>query len=158
MTIYTTGRRNTASPVGPVGAMIIMALVFVLLYFVAKGIFTLLSWVAPILFIATLIMDHQVVVDYGKTVFNKLKTNFLFGIVLVLLTIFGFPIVAGYLFFRAYIKRKFEDQMGSHQENQEFLEYEIVEEDEATEEFLELPELEKQSSEQKNTDYDNMFD
>ena len=40
-------------PFGFLGPLLILAVFFTILFFVAKGVFWLLSWVAPVLLIAT---------------------------------------------------------------------------------------------------------
>ncbi|MBP6566265.1 MAG: hypothetical protein KA270_03800, partial [Saprospiraceae bacterium] len=89
------------SPFGFLGPLLILAVFFTALFFLAKGVFWLLSWVAPILLIITLIIDYTVVTDFFKFVWKLLKENTIMGILAVLLVVFGYPIVAGYLFFKA---------------------------------------------------------
>lgn len=158
MTMYTTGGGNRGNSVGPLGAMIMMALFFVLLYFIAKGVFAILSMAAPLLIIATLFLDHTVVTDYLKMVWGKLRTNVGLGIILLLLTLFGFPIVSGYLFFKAYMKRQLNQHM-EEVEQKKYADYEVVDEEVEEDDFLELPELEiPKQSKRSSSEYDNMFD
>ena len=143
------------NPLGGIGAIIILVLFFVALYFIAKGVFTILSWIAPVLLILTLIIDYKVVLDYGKWIGKLFKNNILTGILAVLLTVIGFPIAAGFLFFRAMVRRKLKS-MGHDLEEEsrpEFTEYEEVVEEE---DFLELPPIEKPPQE-ADSDYDDLF-
>ena len=59
-------RKIDVNPFNSISSILILVLLFVGLFFVAKSIFTILSWVAPIMLIATLIIDHKVVLGYGK--------------------------------------------------------------------------------------------
>jgi hypothetical protein len=141
------------NPLGTFGGLIILILFFVALFFIAKGIFTLLSYVAPVLLILSLIIDHTAVIDFGKFIIKLFKNNILVGILAVLLTIVGFPIVAGFIFFRSIIRRKLKSITKEMNKEPEFVPYEEVVEEE---DFLELPEMEHPPQEVDN-DYDDLF-
>jgi hypothetical protein len=144
-------------PFGFFGPLIALAFIFAVLYFVASGFFWLLSWVALPIFIITLIMDHKVVLDYINFVFKLLKENTIVGVIAVLVTFFGYPFVAGYLFMKALGKRQIK-KMVDHveKESNTFSEYQEVKEEE---DFLELPPLQqkKPQPQSRNNDYDDMF-
>lgn len=103
--------------------------------------------------IITLILDYKVVTGYLKWVWKKLQTDTLFGLVMVLVTIFGFPIVSGYLLFKAYMKKQLKDRV-QQRDNAEYAEYEIIEPEEET---IELRELEEPLKDSRSNDYDNYF-
>ena len=137
-----------------------MVLFFVMLYFLAKGLFWILSLVAPILLIATLIIDHKVILDYGKFIFKLLKDNPLVGILGVLLTVVGFPVVSGFLFFKALARRTINSKLEAIKKERqgEYAEYEEIVEDV---EFLELPQVEKverNPSSNKGNEYEDFFE
>jgi hypothetical protein len=164
MTIYKefkVGGGN--SPFGFLGPLIILAIFFTLLFYMAKGVFWLLTWAAPVLLIATLIMDYTIVTDFFKFLWKLLKENTFLGILAVVLTFFGFPIVSGYLFFKALSRKKLQSlQDRLEKERNSYSDYEeVVEEDES---FLELPQINKKHAkitpivEVKNKDdYDEFF-
>lgn len=144
------------NPLGGIGAIVILILFFVALYFIAKGLFTILSWIAPVLLILTLIIDYKVIIDFGKWIIKLFKKSILTGILAVLLTVIGFPIAAGILFFRAMVRRKLrslgqDPDSGSNPKYTEF--EEVAEEDE---DFLELPTIEKPPQD-VDSDYDDLF-
>ena len=120
-----------------VGILVLTGLIMAL-FWIFKSITTLLTWISPILLILTLIIDHKVVLNYGKMLVSRLKNDFLMGLVLTILTVIGFPFVTAFLFFKAMLKRKVKkmsqqaDAYGG-----EYVRYEEV----AEEETLELPEL-----------------
>jgi len=152
-------RQKTSRPFGGIIAILIFALIIFLLFQMAKGIFTILSFLAPILFILALIFNHNVVLDYGKMLLNKLKTDTPKGILYTILSVVGFPFVSTFLFFKAFVTSKFKK---AQDEKKEFDQYEdITEEDD--EDFLDLPELEKdiQTTKQKpsreSNNYDDLF-
>jgi hypothetical protein len=159
MTIYKEYRvGGSNSPFGFLGPLLILAVFFTALFFLAKGLFWIFSWIAPVLLIITLIIDHQVVVDFFKFVWKLLKENTIMGILAVLLVFFGYPIVAGYLFFKALGKRSIKKVIENvEKEKNTYTEYEEVVEDDS---FLELPPLKKQAEapkQSKSNEYDDMF-
>lgn len=161
MTVYKEYRVGGGnSPMGFLGPLLILTLFFGALFFLAKGVFWLLSWVFPILILITLIVDYQVIIDFFKFVWKLLKENTIMGILAVLLIAFGYPIVAGYLCLKAISRRSLRNVMTEAEKNQStFTEYEEVVEDES---FLELPPLQKntKSPVQKQAnpnEYDDMF-
>jgi predicted membrane protein len=130
----------------------------VAMFFIAKGIFTVLSWVAPLLLILTAVFDYTVIIDYGKFLLKLLKENLLFGIIGIILTIIGFPIVSGFLFFKAYARKKLKDY--TKQQQPKYVDYEeIKKEDEV--EFLDLKKIESRrpvvEPKKKDNDYDDLF-
>jgi apolipoprotein N-acyltransferase len=129
-----------------------LILFFIALIFVARGVFYILSLAAPVLLLGALLINYKVVVGYGKFVLRLLKERTLTGIIAVILTILGFPIVSAFLFAKAIFKRKvssLQDQIKKEQEGL-FTEYEEIQE-----EVLELPELKK---EKLPNEYEELFD
>lgn len=165
MTVYKEYRvGGGGSPFGFLGPLIILTVFFAALFFLAKGVFWVLSWVAPILLIVTLILDYKIVLDFLNFVWKLLKENTIMGIVAVLLTVVGYPVVAGYLFFKALGKRSIKKVMENvEKEKSTYTDYEEVVEDDS---FLELPPLNKpqtkytsspEQPQSKSNDYDDMF-
>ena len=121
--------------------VIITALVMIGLFYIAKGIFTLLYWVSPVLLIATLLLDYRVVVRYFKMLWSLLLRNPLLGVLTALLTFFAYPVVIFFLFGRAwfgYSVRKAQGNRTNHQKNQyaeqqtdEFVAYEEIKDEDA---------------------------
>ncbi|MBK9737672.1 MAG: hypothetical protein IPO92_23100 [Saprospiraceae bacterium] len=148
------------SPFGFFGPLVILAVFFAALFFLAKGVFWLFSWIAPVLLIATLIMDYTIVTDFFKFIWKLLKENTIMGILAMVLTFFGYPFVAGFLFFKALSKRTIKKVIEkAEKERDNYAEYEEVVEEEN---FLELPQLNKtpkQTVQQpsKSSEYDDMF-
>jgi len=139
-------------------------LVFVALYFVAKSVFTILSWIAPLLLLGAAIIDYTVILDYGKWLLKLLKENLMLGVGAVLLTVFGFPVIAGFLFGKAWLYRKMKGLKAEYETKTqgEYSEYEeIVEEKPET---LELPPLPKEPLPKREklgnqgNEYDQLFD
>lgn len=143
---------NSNSFLRMVGGVIFLGVVLYVLYLFLSSIFTVLSWIAPILLILTAIIDYKVIINYGKMVLNRLQDNLPIGILLVLLTIIGFPVVSGLLFFRALLGRQLINVSGGTMANEvyrqmqkESTEYADYEDLEGDVEGLELPERQIES-------------
>ena len=150
---------GSGGPFGFLGPLIILAIFFTILFFVARGVFWLLSWVAPVLLLITLIIDYKIVTNFLKFVWKLLQENPLMGIVALLLIFFGYPVIAGFLFFKAVTKRSLQKAVNRmEKERNTYTEYEEVNDDDDS--FLELPPLKNKKEAPKQTrsnDYDEMF-
>lgn len=138
--------------------VVFLVFAFMAVFWLAKGIFTILAWLAPILLIATLIIDYRIILNYGKWILHQLKTNTLVGVGMSLLTVVGFPVVSFFLFGKALLKRKLKSLESSYREErtESYSDYEIVEEDISTR--LELPPLERRRAKTASDDYEQLFD
>jgi len=107
--------------------------IFIGLYYLVTGFLKLLAYLTPVMFIAALIINHKVVLNYGKWLLNTLKTNFLRGLILTILTIVGFPVVSGYLLLKAILSKKVEKLQEDFQKRTrpEFADFEEVPDTEA---------------------------
>lgn len=167
-----TNRKIDVNPFNSIASILFLVLIFVGLFFVAKGVFRILSWLAPVFLILTLIIDYKVVVRYANWLVNLLKKNILMGLGAVLLTVFGFPVVSGFLFGKAIISKKIKEKLGQFeqptQKKEEYVAYEEVEDDFTMEEPLDLndtprrvekPEvIIKQKKSDSSNEYDNLFE
>lgn len=151
------------SPFGGFAGLISLALFMMVAFFLFKGLFWILNLVAPVLLIATLVMDYTVVTDFVKFLLKLLKDNPLFGVIAIVLSLVAYPFTAGFLFFRAMMRRAINKAQQPVQEtyangesvndvdDEGFADYEEIE-------TLELPEVEIQKPKGRNNDYDQMFD
>ncbi|MBK7342282.1 MAG: hypothetical protein IPJ06_03665 [Saprospiraceae bacterium] len=98
--------RQRLNPFSSIAGILIMALVLVGLFFVAKGIFWLLAKAAVFLLAGALIIHYKTVLDFGKWLWNTIITNPLQGIFLTALGVLLYPILFAYLFLRALVNRK----------------------------------------------------
>ena len=132
---------------------------FKVIFFVASGVFTFLGWVAPALLVGALVINHKVVLNYGKFIWNKLMTNPLVGGVYAVGTFFLFPIVATLLLLAAVGSKKMNklfdlNQMGDMRDQEtENAEFEILDDDPPME--LDLPEVEIEKKDDSR--YDDLF-
>lgn len=155
----TYKRKVDVNPFNSITSILFLVLAFVALYWIATGIFKILSIAAPFMLIAALIINYNVVLNYGKWLFNLLKRKPLMGIGGILLTFFGFPIISGFLLVKALLYRKVNKMKEEYEvrEKGQFIDYEEIEEEPQIR--LELPEYEKPKSKTKKDDsYDQFFD
>lgn len=163
MTVYKEFRvGGGSSPFGFLGPVLILALIFMALYFLAKGIFSLLMWAAPVIFIVTLILDYTVFTDFFKFIIKLLKENTIMGILAGVLTFFGFPFVLGYLLLKAIMRRSIKSAVKkAEKEKNTYTEYEEITEEKEDTSFLELPPLQRseRSNDKSKTggEYDELF-
>lgn len=159
---------NNQNPFGWIGSIVMLVVGLLLVYLVVKGIFTLLFWLSPILFIAGVAIDPKGALALGKSLINLSKRNPLIPIGVVILSALWFPVIpgvlgalaGGFLLTKALVKKKISKVFNQHipqQEKEEFVEYEDVTEDET---FLELPDIKREESktQQSGNEYDNLFE
>lgn len=159
--------QQTRSPLSPIVSLLMLALFIMGVYFVIKGVFWVLYWIFPALLIATVIIDRQVIIDYGKWIINAAKNkNWPVFLGATLMTVIAFPLVAAYLFGKAMLKRKVKQVTKNFEQKTqgEYVEYEEIPKQQP--EVLELPDLTKRRERPKepirrqNTqnDYEDLFD
>ena len=110
-------------------ASVVLVGLLVLFFWIAKGVFQLLTYATPVMIIAALIIRHQVVVEFFKWIWGVLQREPLVGILYVLLAAVGFPLVAAYLLFKAIASKRLE-RIRRHMESgppMEYTEYEVIE-------------------------------
>jgi len=142
---------------GILGIIMVLALVMIA-WFAVKSIYSILLFVAPVLFIATLFMKRSVIVDYVKFITATFKENTGKGLLYAGGSILLYPVVFGYLFVKALMMYQFEKRFGKKEE-EGFAEYEEVEEQKVEEDdFLDLPEIEKaEPMKESNNEYEDLF-
>ena len=114
-------------------------LLFIALFYIAKGVFWVLSWTAPVLLIAALVLDYKVVTDYLLMLWNMILRSPISGILFTAISFVAFPITILYLFGRAwggyYVRKKVREnasffqqfqENAKQQENEEFVPYEEI--------------------------------
>ena len=126
-TNYQRAFRVGGNPNNPFGSIINLLIFFGILvgmYFLIGGVFKLLYLIAPVLLIATLIINYRIVADYAIGVFETFRTDILWGVVKVIFTVLCYPMVIGWLFAKSLIYRKvdkmkenFDAQMNAANQN-----------------------------------------
>ena len=109
-------------------SLLIMAGVMILIFIVARAFLKILYFVAPVLIIATAIINYKVILNYFKNIGNLFKKNPLMGVGAGLLSAFFYPVVIGFLFVQALLHRKADKiQKEVEREKGEYVEYEEIE-------------------------------
>lgn len=144
------------NPINTIISLIMLVVVFMIIFFVARGVFRLLTWLAPFLFIATLILDYKVILNYGKYLLRTLNRNVFWGIIMTVLTVIGFPLVVAFLFGKALLFKRVEKKEKEMEEDidGEYIPYEEVN-DPSEDEYMDLPEFQKEKDRDK---YERFFD
>ena len=140
--------------------MLAMFVMLVALFYAAKFVFNLLWWIAPVLLIATLIIDHKVFLGYINWIIRMVKKSPLVGIGAILLSIFGFPVVSALLFGRALLGRNLKKFKAEHERRTkgEFVEYEELDSEPLILPDIEEPRPKQERKAQANDDYEQLFD
>jgi len=128
----STNKMFSFSKINPIVLLVGFVFVVAMLFWVAKSILKILSLVAPVVFIAALVINYRVVIGYGKWLLASLKRNPIFGIVAIIFTVIGFPVVSIFLLLRALATRGVTNPL----KDTAFTPYEEVKED-----FLDLSEV-----------------
>jgi hypothetical protein len=129
-------------------SLIVMAVVMILIFVVARAFLKLLYFVAPFLIIATAIINYKVILGYFKNIGKLFKRNPFLGIGAGVLSAIFYPVVTAFLFVQALLYRKV-DKMQKEQEGPrigEYVEYEEIDTHEVEANDL-LEELNRKSQE-----------
>ncbi len=151
---FNIGGNSTGSITG----VILMVFFLIALFYLARFVFQILYFLAPVMLIATLIIDYKVVLGYLKWIGRNLKSNPLLGVGAILLSVFAFPLVAAFLLGKALLKRKVNQVQEDIEKEREgeFVEFEEI----VDEPPLRLPDLEEEPPVKRkgNNEYDNLFE
>lgn len=126
---------------------------FFVLFWMVKGIYSILAFIAPVLLVITAIMNYRVITGYVGMLWSVFKNNWMMGILGAILTVVGFPLISGFLFFKALFLRNVGNLAADNQgkREDEFTEYEEIDEEVPEQLILKEPEIKKESR------YDDMF-
>jgi len=119
-------KMESTNPWAVVLGLLVFVLILVGLFWIARIFFTLLYYASPFLLLATLFLDRKVILNYIQWLSGLVKRNALLGILAIVLSLVGFPVVSGYLFVRALLNwrlRKMEKEVESRQRG-EYVDFE----------------------------------
>ena len=151
------------SPLGTVGSILLALLFFYLLFKLLGFVFSLIWYIAPIIFIASLVIDHKVFLGFLKMLGNLFQKNWVYGLAAGIASVVLFPLVSLYLLGMAMFKKKMKTRAQEMDErvNGRWAEYEDVTHEPMDLDipFEELPPApEPQTRTRKGTDYDQLFE
>ena len=140
---------NRGSTTGTVLSVVILIVFTVIMFYVLKGFWAFATLFAWVFLIVAAIANYKVIVDYVKNTFSLLKRNPLYGVGAIAFSVFLYPIVFFILMMRALFGRMaksagFDLGQQVQREQETFVEYEVLEE-----ENLELREMEKRNRERR---------
>lgn len=134
MFVYSSGQGFRAARFnggGGIGCLIFGVIGMVAAYFILKGLFKLLYWAAPVLFVLALVINWRAVVDTLKNWLKTMETNPLGGLLGAALAVLLFPVFALYLFVKALGYTKIQQMQREFRANEpsmdEFVEFEELE-------------------------------
>jgi hypothetical protein len=135
-----------------------MVMVFVIFIVVAKALFKFSMILAGVLLILALLINYKTVLGYLKFIVSLFKRNVFGGIIGVVLSVIGFPVLAAVLFGKSLLDRKVKKLSTAYQAQKEgeFVEYEEVVKPKR-ETKLDLPPMEKQAPGKKDNQYEDLF-
>ncbi|OAV44872.1 hypothetical protein [Lewinella sp. 4G2] len=152
------------SPLGTVGSILVALLFFYLLFKLLGFVFSLIWYVAPLIFIASLVIDYKVFVGFLTMLGNLFKKNWIWGLAAGIASVVLFPLVSLYLLGMAMFKKKMKTRAEEMDErvNGRWAEYEDVtpepmDIDIPYEELPPAPEPQTRGR-NKGTDYDQLFE
>lgn len=108
-------------------SMIVMAVVLILFFVIARVFLKILYFAAPFLIIATAIINYKVILGYFKNIGNLFKRSPVLGIGAGVLSAVFYPVVTAFLFVQALLYRKV-DKIEKEQEEPKIGEYIAYEE------------------------------
>ena len=141
--------------INPLVGILFTILFLVGLFMLARAIFRILYFLSPLILIATLVIDYKVVLGYIQTLINLTKRNAIVGIGAILLTVFGFPVVAAFLLGKALFNRKVR-QIEKERKVQK--EGELVDFEELDSKPLDLDRLKQAEKRRSSEEYDQFFE
>ncbi len=134
MFVYSSGRSYRSARFnggGGIGCLIFGVIGMVAAYFILKGLFKLLYWASPVLFVLALIINWRAVVDTLKNWLKMMETNPIGGLLTAALAVLLFPVFALYLFVKALGYSKIEQMQREFGTNRpssdDFVEFEELE-------------------------------
>lgn len=157
---------NTNNPMNIIIGLVLMFLLILGFFYITRLALTILYYLSPIFLILTLIIDYKVVTGYGKWLIQLTRRNTVLGVLGIVLSVIGFPVVSAFLFGKALLNRRIKQVRQEVEERQEgkYIEYEELD----SKPTIDLDELKKKLPEEqqkkqpeeprRDNNYDQLFD
>jgi len=142
MAIYREFRvGNNGGPFGFLLPLLMLSAVIFIFYLFFKGLYYVLNYVTPVLLVLTLLIDWKVIWHFLIYLWQSLRQQPFFGVVLVALTVVAYPFVSGYLFFKAVLNLIIRRKLKQMQQNaNRFDSFTEVPQEEGFTEYVEIDE------------------
>jgi hypothetical protein len=105
MTVFI--HRTRLNPFSSILGILMMAVMLIGLFYLAKGVFWLLAKLAFFLLAAALVIHYRTVLDFGKWLFDQWRHQPIRALFITLLSALLYPVLFAYLFLRSIFDRKF---------------------------------------------------
>ena len=92
---------NKIFKINPLTGLLVLVLFAALAFFIVRGLWQILSFFAPFLFIASFFLDRSVPIGFFKWLGKQYKVNLMGGLGITLVCAFGFPFLFAFLFARS---------------------------------------------------------
>jgi hypothetical protein len=109
-------RMQNRSPLGGLGCLVFGILGLVAGYYILRGLFYLLWWAAPVLFLLAVVINWKIVATAGRNLLGLWQSRPLTGLLTTGLVVLAFPVVALLLFLAALGNRRMEQVMARFNE------------------------------------------
>lgn len=152
------------SPVGTVGSIVIALVFFYALFKLLGFVFSMIWYAAPIIFIASLVIDYKVFLNFLGHLKRLFQKNWIFGIAAGIASVVLFPLVALYLLGVGIFKKKMKEKRAQMDEqvNGKWAEYEEVDPEpmdlDIPYQELPPPPQPQTRGNSRDTKYDELFD
>lgn len=142
----------------PVLAVVLLVFFLIGLFMLTKVIIKILYLIAIPALIATLIIDYKVVLGFIQWVIGLTKRNLIAGLLTILLTALGYPLVSVFLLLKALFNRKVRQIEKQHKVQKEGELVDFEELDSKPLDLNRLQEKEKRIDINTNDEYDELFE
>lgn len=127
-------RRNfepTRDPFSAIVSLLFMVLFLVGMFFVAKFVLKLLWWVAPVVFIASLIIDVNVFLNYTRWVGRLFQRSIWMGLGVIVLSLIFFPFLSLFFLGKALVRKRIRSVVQDVEQRRqgEYISYEEVDQE-----------------------------
>lgn len=150
-----------SNPISGIAGFIVALVVLYLLWNLVGFLYSILSFAAPVMFIASLIIDSSVAKGYFKSIQSLFERKWYYGLAAAVLSIVVYPLTAAYMLGMSLFRKKLKEraQEMDEQVNGKWTDYEDVTEepldlDIPYEELPPAPEPQRR----KGSEYDELFD
>lgn len=150
-----------SNPISGIAGFIIALVVLYVLWNLVGFLYSILSFAAPVMFIASLIIDSSVATGYFKSIKSLFERKWYYGLAAAVLSIVVYPLTAAYMLGMSLFRKKLKEraQEMDEQVNGKWTEFEDVTEETMD---LDIPYEElpppPQPQRRKGSEYDELFD
>jgi hypothetical protein len=147
------------NPFSLIIGIVMLAVFFMALFYLARFVFTILYYLSPVLFVAALIIDYKVVLGYLQWLGGLFRRNPIIGILAIVLSVVGFPVLAAFLLGKALVKKRVRDAQDEAQRAREgeYADFEELEIEDEPEPKQPLRQASPRSEAPHTNQYDDFF-